>query len=76
MSWTSQEDGITYRGRGECYDVYGKVTIEVTVHFKTYSEPDEPSFESDLYSVISEDVGLDFEIIDSEGLDFEIECDD
>lgn len=43
-----------------------RIHARMEIGHMAYSEPDEPSFESDLYSVISEDVGLDFEI----------ECDD
>ena len=70
MTYVSQEDGISYLSRGEEYHVTGYVTVRVPVNFYTTSEPDESRFDVELMDALEFD---DFEIEDTDGLDFDVE---
>ena len=53
MSYTNQEDGITYASAGEHYHVSGYVTVKVYVSFDTEYEADDPKFEAELQDEVS-----------------------
>lgn len=74
MSYTNQEDGITYASAGEHYHVSGYVTVKVYVSFDTDYEADDPKFEAELQDEVSmfdeweieDDSDLEWEIVEDE----------
>lgn len=74
MSYIDNDDGQVKCSRGEHYEVSGEVTIKIHVRYTTKNEPGDD--EDDLWNAIEEIVSDDFDIVDSEDLDYEIEGDD
>ena len=74
MSYTNQEDGITYASAGEHYHVSGYVTVKVYVSFDTDHEADDPKFEAELQDEVS--MFDEWEIEDDSDLEWEIEEDE
>ena len=74
MSYTNQEDGITYASAGEHYHVSGYVTVKVYVSFDTDYEADAPKFEAELQDEVS--MFDEWEIEDDSDLEWEIEEDE
>lgn len=75
MSIFNNEDGTTSLSRGEHYEVSGYVTIKILVRYDTKNEPGEDK--DDLFDAIADDIGhKDFDIVDSDDLEYEIEGDD
>ena len=74
MSYTNQEDGITYASAGEHYHVSGYVTVKVYVSFDTAYEADDPKFEAELQDEVS--MFDEWEIEDDSDLEWEIEDDE
>ena len=74
MSYTNQDDGITYASAGEHYHVSGYVTVKVYVSFDTDYEADDPKFEAELQDEVSmfdeweieDDSDLEWEIVEDE----------
>ena len=74
MSYTDKDDGTTSLSRGEHYEVSGYVTIKIHVRYDTNKEPGED--QDDLWDAISDEIGgTDFDIVDSDDLDYDIEKD-
>ena len=71
MTYLSNEDGITRLSRGERYRVSGYVTVKVPVCYTTTNEPGED--DNELWDAIKEVVGNDFDLVDSEELDYELD---
>lgn len=78
MTHLCQDDGVTYLDGREHWHVSGYVTVKVWVSFDTHGEPGDPDgrFDDDLYDALSDVICDDFEVEDSDGLDFEAEEDD
>ena len=74
MSYTNQDDGITYASVGEHYHVSGYVTVRVYVSFDTDYEPDDSKFDEQLRDEVS--MFDDWEIEDDSDLEYEIEGDE
>ena len=74
MSYTNQEDVITYASAGEHYHVSGYVTVKVYVSFDTEYEADDPKFEAELQDEVS--MFDEWEIEDDSDLELEIEEDE
>lgn len=72
MTYVDQEDGLTKLSLGEEYHVTGYVTIKVWVDYSTSHEPgdDEKELDDAVRDIVGSD---DYEIIESEGLDYEVE---
>ena len=70
MTYMSQEDGITRLSRGEHYRVSGYVTVKVPVCYETSHEPGDD--EDELWEAIKDVVGDDFDLVDSDDLEYEV----
>lgn len=76
MTNVNQDDGCTYLSRNEHWCVSGYVTIRVPVSFDTWGEPGDRRFDMDLEDAVNDIVSGEWELEDSDGLDFEAESDD
>lgn len=74
MSYVDKEDGLEKLSLGEHYEVSGEVTIKIHIRYSTNNEPGED--DDDMWDAIKEVVGDDFDIVDTDDLDYEIEEDD
>lgn len=74
MSYIDQDDGLEKLSRGEHYEVSGEVTIKIHIRYSTNNEPGED--DNDMWEAIKEVVGDDFDIVDTDDLEYEVEEDD
>ena len=74
MSYIDNDDGQLKCSRGEHYSVSGYVTIKVPISYETKDEPGDD--DDDMWEAISDVVGPDFDIVDTDDLEYEIEGDE
>lgn len=71
-----EDDGCTYRTKGEHYCAYGHVTVKIGVSFETCHDPDDPGFEADLCKTLDEMICDEYELVNDDELTIEIEDDE
>lgn len=75
MSHVNQDDGCTYLEADEHWCVSGYVTIKVHVCFETCGDPGDREFDRALDDAINDVTFADWELVDSDDLEFEVESD-